>query len=107
MVPLFTELPACYSRKHSTKLSSGGVAVSITGRPWHAVGVDEVQEMMVNKQRMQFAKKKIACHGDGGREDGDGSCFRNYSTDQLQVRRLTCSIRVRCSFHWRSISCVS
>ncbi len=67
MVPLFCafdhptyrkllpqHLAAClliYSpRRHSTKLSSGGVAVSITGRPWHSVGVDEAQEMMVNKQ---------------------------------------------------------
>ncbi len=27
----------------------------------------------------------------------------NYSTDQLQVRRLTRCIRVRYSFHWHSI----
>ena len=33
-----------------TMLQHGGWVVSVTGRPWHSVGVDEAHEMLINRQ---------------------------------------------------------
>ena len=32
-----------------TMFKQGGVVVSIGGRPWHSVGIDESHEMLINK----------------------------------------------------------
>ena len=41
-------------------LSNGGFTVSITGRPFHSVGIDEAHEMCINKECKEYITRPSA-----------------------------------------------